>query len=717
MRPPWHTASLWECGKYALWKASHRATRVLRRAQDRHIATRFPGFVQRGALAPHFEAVPVDLLTALREPILELAEWTAAGRFDLLGSGWRSVAYGVECPGVEGVLHRAPPVRAPDPEGEWQQERVVAAHRPRSLATWRLVSPDHVPIDWQRDFKSGWRYDERVWSEDLCIDGPAGADVKVPWELARMQHLPWLALAYRLCTSGGRATDAERFRSAFRDQVLDFIATNPPRFGVNWRGSMEAAIRVVNWLVAYDLFRSAGAVFDDAFDITFARSVFVHASHVAGNLEWHPVLKGNHYLCGLAGLAISAAYLPSTRTTRGWLARAWNGLLRETREQFLDDGANFESSTSYHRLSAETVVYVTAFMVSTLRSRPDHAAGLTVPAAHMDRVVRMRMFTDWMTGLAGRVPQIGDNDSGRFLKLVPTVHGITVVQARNRYRNLHEYRDLPDDTRWWDEDFLDHRQLSSAIATLSGSTLPPSDVSAECRLQQSLIRCVTTGDALMRTTNPLSAADRYGDYAAWTQGDTALAALRERQKRSRRFQWSAATTPPHVVRAAFPLFGAFVFRAVGLHLVVRCGPVGQRGWGAHAHNDQLSMSLEIDGVQILSDPGTFLYTPSAKERNRYRSAAAHNGPRLNTVEPGDLEQGLFRLQDRAHARCLYFGERGFLGMHEGFGVPVFRRIAFDGGEIVVDDWFDGSPDRLSDIDWAEDVPPPPFSPKYGFRNT
>ena len=40
----------------------------------------------------------------------------------------------------------------------------------------------------------------------------------------------------------------------FRDQVLDFIATNPPGFGIHWLRPDEIAIRVVNWLVARDLF-------------------------------------------------------------------------------------------------------------------------------------------------------------------------------------------------------------------------------------------------------------------------------------------------------------------------------------------------------------------------------------------------------------------------------------------------------------------------------
>jgi hypothetical protein len=134
---------------------------------------------------------------------------------------------------------------------------------------------------------------------------------------------------------------------------------------------------------------------------------------------------------------------------------------------------------------------------------------------------------------------------------------------------------------------------------------------------------------------------------------------------------------------AFPDFGLYVFRSERLYLAVRCGPAGQSGSGGHSHNDQLGLEIEVDGRPWYRDPGSYLYTPMPEVRNAYRSARSHLVPRHPTAEPGDLDVGLFLLPDRAHARCLWFGERGFGGVHMGYGRPTLREVhlAADGIEV------------------------------------
>jgi hypothetical protein len=129
---------------------------------------------------------------------------------------------------------------------------------------------------------------------------------------------------------------------------------------------------------------------------------------------------------------------------------------------------------------------------------------------------------------------------------------------------------------------------------------------------------------------------------------------------------------------AYPEFGLYVLETSRLHLVIRCGPIGQNGIGGHAHNDQLSVDLVMDGEAVFVDSGTFLYTPFPQWRNRFRSTLAHS-----TINVADTEQnewspgwsGLFSLNsDRSRAHVEKFGGSTFCGMHKGFGVPVRRQI-------------------------------------------
>jgi hypothetical protein len=267
-----------------------------------------------------------------------------------------------------------------------------------------------------------------------------------------MQHLAILAWAYALAAAGEAGfAPAPRYAAEFRNEILDFIATNPPRFGVNWLTAMDVAIRAANWIVAHDLFRAAGAAFDQAFESVFRRSLLEHGAHVAANLEKYPEGRGNHYLADIAGLLFIATALGR----RDWLAFGERELLAETRYQFGADGANFEASTCYHRLSAEMVAFATALR------RLDESD-------HLARVAAMAEFTRAIMKPNNRMPQIGDNDSGRFLKLHPIFETIPVAEAKARYANLDDWAGLPDDAPYLDEDFLDHRPLVAMIDALLG---------------------------------------------------------------------------------------------------------------------------------------------------------------------------------------------------------------------------------------------------------
>ena len=430
------------------------ATRVRRQRQRRRDIAEptYAPDAPAPQLARLVGTVPLEALRANRTWILPAAALWRRNWFDLLGSGWLNVRYGMVCPGVEGTAYEPGQAVTPDPDGAWLSGRINEANLAESRRVWRLVDAAYKPIDWQVDFRSGFIWGEKIWFRDIRIGAARWADVKVPWELARMQHLPTLAWAYALARDGDAdAAPADAYRDAFRNQVLDFIATNPPRFGVNWVTAMDVAIRAANWVVCHDLFRAAGATFDEAFERVLARSLLEHGTHVLANLEKYPEGRGNHYLADIAGLLFIATALGR----RDWIAFGERELLAETRYQFGADGANFEASTCYHRLSAEMVAFATA-----LRRLDDKD--------HRHRVAGMAEFTRAITKPNGRVPQIGDNDSGRFLKLHPVFETISAAEATARYVNLDHWAGLPDGAPYLDEDFLDHRPLVAAIDALLG---------------------------------------------------------------------------------------------------------------------------------------------------------------------------------------------------------------------------------------------------------
>jgi hypothetical protein len=134
---------------------------------------------------------------------------------------------------------------------------------------------------------------------------------------------------------------------------------------------------------------------------------------------------------------------------------------------------------------------------------------------------------------------------------------------------------------------------------------------------------------------------------------------------------------------AYPDFGIYIFRRRNAFICIRCGPIGQNGIGGHAHNDQLSVEAFFNGMDMISDPGTYLYMPLPERRNDYRSVKAHFAPYIEGQEPGNLTRGLFRLGDEAKAQCAYFGRKGFLGRHYGYGYPVWLMVEMDENFVFI----------------------------------
>lgn len=635
-------------------------------------------------------------------------------RFDLLGSGWLQVRHGMTCYGLEGhVYHRGAATMA-DTKGEWLRTRVNHSNLAYAQYVWSLVTQDYVPIDWHIDFKSGYRWAESVWYRDIQFGHLPGVDVKVPWELARMQHLPQLARAYALAVAGAEGfCRPDVYALEFRNQILDFVSCNPPRYGVNWWCAMDVGIRTVNWLMAYDLFMSGGAAFDQKFDQVFRLSVYQHGQHIVNNLEWHAEFRGNHYLSDIVGLLFVASYLPCDAEIDAWLAFAVQELIVEVKGQFHDDGGNFEASTSYHRLSAELVVYATALVVGLSEikraalSSYDHNFIGRVPKLH-PAPIRIFMvpgtkaqspFPEWYWRRLGKMaeftksilrpdnlsPQIGDNDSGRLLKISTRYDAMTILDARRRYLNLKNFNGLPDADTYWLEIINDHRHLIAAFNGICDRK--DSDLIGEDFLLETCLIGHLATNIRVPTETLVPSLDRPSKYKARDP------AANQNRTGGQSYVFTApvlGNDRPDLTTGLrcepYPLFGLYVYRSLRLYLTVRCGAIGLNGLGAHAHNDPLSIELWIDGRPIIMDPGSYIYTPLPERRDSFRSIAAHFSPHFRGRESGDLGLGVFALGNEAKAVCTAFSRQQFSGHYQCGAITIFRTISIGGHVIFVDDW-------------------------------
>jgi len=328
-------------------------------------------------------------------------------------------------------LRRDDPCRGPlfdDPAA--RAATVLAAHREHGEATLatarrilagdydllgsgssRLRRPDGS-IDWHLDWASGRRWPADVHYTRIEFVRGDGADVKLPWELARFQHLLVLAQAVHfaptLLPEGEAQTFSRRCVAEARFQIDDWIEQNPRGLGIHWCCAMEVALRAVNWLAVLALLRHRPE-FNDRFLKRLVRSLWVHGRHIRRNLEiGSDGTTSNHYLSDLIGLYALGCGLPELSEARRWRELAHSALIEEMEKQVHADGVDYENSIPYHRLVTEI------FLHAALLARH---AGDELPDPYRRRLARMLEFVASYSRLDGSCPQWGDNDDGRLLPL------------------------------------------------------------------------------------------------------------------------------------------------------------------------------------------------------------------------------------------------------------------------------------------------------------
>ena len=87
------------------------------------------------------------------------------------------------------------------------------------------------------------------------------------------------------------------------------------------------------------------------------------------------------------------------------------------------------------------------------------------------------------------------------------------------------------------------------------------------------------------------------------------------------------TAPSKLAEGLYPSAELIAAQVKNAFLLLRAGAFGMGGAGSssHAHDDLLSPILHLAGQPVLADPGTYVYNGKPKDRNRFRTAEAHNG--------------------------------------------------------------------------------------------
>ncbi len=206
---------------------------------------------------------------------------------------------------------------------------------------------------------------------------------------------------------------------------------------------------------------------------------------------------------------------------------------------------------------------------------------------------------------------------------------------------------------------------------------------------------LAAGAALFKRGDFKRAAGGFRDEAFWLLGPAG----------ADRFDAIDTETQP-VASKAFDAGGFYVLRTDRAHVIVDCGEVGMHGRGGHGHSDITSIEVWLDGMNLVTDCGAYLYTSSREWRNRFRSTAFHNVVQVDDEELNRLisPDHLWQLRDDARPQDVAwrFDDRAdyFRGAHTAYArldppVTVTRELLLrkDGPDVLVRDSIDGRGSR------------------------
>ena len=134
-------------------------------------------------------------------------------------------------------------------------------------------------------------------------------------------------------------------RTPWQRQLIDrWITENPPAQGTGWE-PYPTSLRIVNWIKL--------ALTGNTLEPTWLHSLAVQTRWLSKHLEIH--LLGNHLFANAKALVFAGLFFEGKEAS-AWLDKGMEILARETREQILPDGGQFERSPMYHALALEDLL-------------------------------------------------------------------------------------------------------------------------------------------------------------------------------------------------------------------------------------------------------------------------------------------------------------------------------------------------------------------------
>lgn len=243
------------------------------------------------------------------------------------------------------------------------------------------------PLNWyfSENTDSAWPFCH--YSKINYRAGNPHGDVRINWELNRLQFLPAMAV-----------TDEQLAKSTLKEWMI----RNPFVYGPSYLASMEVAIR---WLSIY----RAVCLFKLPLEKSLLRNItglaVASGKFIESRLSTHSS-AGNHLIVEAVGLFWIGKALEETDVGIHWISKARDILQDQVPRQVNPDGSNQEQCIWYLGFVLDALFHYFLLEDSS-----------KIPLEVWNRVEKMLEFIHDMTSPDGTFPDYGDRDDGYIFRI------------------------------------------------------------------------------------------------------------------------------------------------------------------------------------------------------------------------------------------------------------------------------------------------------------
>lgn len=286
------------------------------------------------------------------------------------------------------------------------------------------------PINWHYNPLTKKEIDPSLkWFEIPDFDQESG-DIKVVWEASRFTHFYYFMRAYLI-------TGDKKYYQAFSNQLAWWLLNNNYTYGANFKCGQEASLRMINTLMAYNLFK--------AFDLTsqvdetnVKTLVELSYKKVLSNFFYaHKAIKNNHTFSELAGLIVGGYCSGDNDKVK----KAYTLLDKEISLQFAQDGGYRQYSFNYQRFTLQMLAIIIKMSTKT-----------NINISNLAVIEKSVLLMYQAQAENGDLPNYGSNDGA-------LVFPLSIKDYRDFRPSLNSLYALITNQRLYQKDTLDEEML------------------------------------------------------------------------------------------------------------------------------------------------------------------------------------------------------------------------------------------------------------------